>query len=85
MQREGSRKRSVSVDGVRKNVAGRQGQSLFMTMLPVELRLKVYEFAVCDNEELWMRANEDNRSDLWDIRPERGLRGIGLLRTCKRM
>jgi hypothetical protein len=85
----GNKKRSVSVDRgrrwSRKGMAKDQFQSPLFGMWPTEIRLKVYELALRDGEDLCMRPNEDDGNDYWDVRPEPGCKGTSLLRSCKRM
>jgi hypothetical protein len=86
VRRSAERKRSVSVDGKRwwNKMAKDQLQSSFFAKLPVELRLKIYEMVLCDQEEFAMKFNEHEPWDYWDVRAEPGC-DTSMLRTCKNM
>jgi hypothetical protein len=86
VRRSAKRKRSVSVDGDRwwNKKAKDQSQSSFFARLPAELRLKIYEMVLCDQEEFAMKFNEHEPWDYWDVRAEPGC-DTSMLRTCKNM
>ena len=84
------RKRSVSVDrtrGLWRKNAEHQSQSLFFTMLPAELRLKIYEMVLCEQEEVGLSCDHLEYWDCWDCWEVKAASGcnIEMLRTCKKM
>ncbi|KAF1940061.1 hypothetical protein EJ02DRAFT_456333 [Clathrospora elynae] len=82
-----SRKRSVSVDGSRwkkKRETKEQGQSAFFARLPPEIRLRVYEMVLCEQEDVYVHPNYEERRDFLNVRAWRGC-SPQLLRTCRRI
>ena len=81
------RKRSVSVDRTwgpwRKN-AEDQSQSPFFAKLPAELRLKIYEMVLCEQEEVGLTCDHLKYSDCWEVKAASDC-NIEMLRTCKKM
>jgi hypothetical protein len=89
------RKRSVSVDGGRMDImfrkkkeAADQMQSALFRKLPVELRLNIYEFVLCEHDVMVVdpRLTTDNydRKDYFKFRTGSGC-SVSILRTCKRL
>ena len=80
-----NRKRSVSVDGKKESSkANEQLNSLFFSMLPPELRLKIYELVLRNPKGLEIMDNNTRFKDYYRIMVT-NLCPLDLLRTCKRM
>ncbi len=80
-----NRKRSVSVDGRRKSSrAKEQQQSSFLSLLPLEIRLKIYEMVLCNEDNLKIITSHSRYSD-WHKIMAMNKCPTKLLRTCKRL
>ncbi|KAH6876191.1 hypothetical protein BKA58DRAFT_381198 [Alternaria rosae] len=90
-----NRKRSVSVDGRqikmpfrRREETMEQLQSAFFGKLPAELRLKIYELVLCEQDAIVVNPDEKadtcDRRDVFKFKTEPG-RSVSILRTCKRL
>ncbi|KAH6876192.1 hypothetical protein BKA58DRAFT_381199 [Alternaria rosae] len=81
------RKRSVSVDrtrGLWRKNAEDQSQSPFLAKLPAELRLKIYEMVLCEQEEVGLSYDCYKYWDCWEVKAASGC-NTKMLRTCKKM